>query len=68
MSRFSSLLRPLTLRPATRLALASSLRANTPLITSVRFGSGRPDKTVFETRALELLKGFEKVPADKVRH
>lgn len=34
--------------------------------TTVRHSSGRPEKTEFETRALELLKGFEKIDPAKV--
>lgn len=32
-----------------------------------RLGSSRPDKAAFEQRALELLRGFDKVDAGKVR-
>jgi hypothetical protein len=32
----------------------------------VRHGSGRPEKSEFEKRALELLKGFEKIDDNKV--
>jgi hypothetical protein len=32
----------------------------------VRFGGGRPDRKEFDERALELLRGFEKIDPKKV--
>lgn len=51
------------LRPS--LNRISAPRALFPQIF-VRFGSGRPDRKEFDERALQLLRGFEKIDPKKV--
>lgn len=56
-----SSIRPCAITPVARPRLLNI----TPTILS-RFGSGRPDRSEFESRALELLKGYEKIDPAKV--
>jgi hypothetical protein len=63
---FLTSIRPCGLSPVIRPRFSAIAQPAMMVSPGLRFMSGRPERNVFETRALELLRGFEKIDSQKV--